>query len=204
MGKARAIGVVWILGVAVVSGAGGPATAMAQEAAGGAAANAFDAQAMAALGAGVAMGLAVLGGELVVERVLARDERRAVRDRAVVARAAGLDERVEERRNLRVVTEVLVEPDLTLEGFPKFFTPNGDGVNDFWQFILPDSGINPIRQLFIFDRYGNLLAQVDPQSAGWDGTFNGSALPEGDYYYVVKCGDGSETASGGVRIIRKY
>ncbi len=81
------------------------------------------------------------------------------------------------------ITEVLVEPDLTLEGFPSFFTPNGDGINDFWQFILPPSGINPIRQLFVFDRYGNMLAQVDPESAGWDGTFNGRPMPASDYWF---------------------
>ncbi|MEJ2162863.1 MAG: hypothetical protein P8X60_05960 [Robiginitalea sp.] len=45
------------------------------------------------------------------------------------------------------ISDILVEPDLTLEGFPKFFTPNGDGINDLWQFILPPSGINPIREL---------------------------------------------------------
>lgn len=86
-------------------------------------------------------------------------------------------------RNGCGISEVLVEPDLTLEGFPKFFTPNGDGINDFWQFILPDSGTNPIRVIYIFDRYGNLLAQVDPQSTGWDGTFNGSPLPASDYWF---------------------
>lgn len=86
-------------------------------------------------------------------------------------------------RNGCGITDVLVEPDLTLEGFPKFFTPNGDGINDFWQFILPPSGVNPIRQLFIFDRFGNLLAQVNPQSAGWDGTFNGRPMPASDYWF---------------------
>jgi gliding motility-associated-like protein len=63
------------------------------------------------------------------------------------------------------------------------FTPNGDGINDFWQFILPPSGVNPIRELYIFDRYGRLLAQVDPQSAGWDGTFNGQPVPASDYWF---------------------
>ena len=80
-------------------------------------------------------------------------------------------------------TEVVVEPDLTVEGFPKFFTPNGDGVNDFWQFILPPSGINPLQQLTIFDRYGNLVAQVDPNSSGWDGNANGRPMPSSDYWY---------------------
>ena len=95
-------------------------------------------------------------------------------------------------RNGCGISDVLVEPDLTLEGFPKFFTPNGDGINDFWQFILPPSGINPIRELFVFDRYGNLLAQVDPQSAGWDGTSNGKPMPASDYWFRAVNNDNRE------------
>lgn len=80
------------------------------------------------------------------------------------------------------IVEVPITPDLTLEGFPEFFTPNGDGIHDLWQFILPPSGINPIRELFIFDRYGQLLAQVDPL-LGWDGTYNGQPMPASDYWF---------------------
>ena len=86
-------------------------------------------------------------------------------------------------RNGCGISEALVESDLTVEGFPKFFTPNGDGINDFWQFILPPSGINPIREVFIFDRYGTLLAQIGPGSAGWDGTYNGKPMPASDYWF---------------------
>ena len=80
------------------------------------------------------------------------------------------------------IVEVDIAPDLTLEGFPEFFTPNGDGIHDLWQFILPPSGINPIRELYIFDRYGQLLAQVDPL-LGWDGTYNGQPMPASDYWF---------------------
>lgn len=86
-------------------------------------------------------------------------------------------------RNGCGITEVLVEPDLTAEGFPNFFTPNGDGRNDRWQFIVPESGINPVREIAVFDRYGNLIARIDPGSEGWDGTANGRALPASDYWY---------------------
>jgi hypothetical protein len=65
-------------------------------------------------------------------------------------------------RNGCGISQILVQPDLTVEGFPKFFTPNGDGINDFWQFLPPPSGVNPIQELFVFDRFGNLLSQVDP------------------------------------------
>jgi gliding motility-associated-like protein len=81
------------------------------------------------------------------------------------------------------ISETLVAPDLTLDGFPKFFTPNGDGINDTWQFIPPPSGLNPIRVLHVFDRYGQLIAQIDPRGEGWDGTFNGTSLPASDYWF---------------------
>ena len=89
---------------------------------------------------------------------------------------------VRDKNGCGIVSEP-VEADLTLDGFPKFFTPNGDGVNDTWQYIPPPSGLNPIRELHIFDRYGKLLAQIDPRSQGWNGTFNGRPLPASDYWF---------------------
>jgi len=86
-----------------------------------------------------------------------------------------------------------IEQNLTLEGFPKFFTPNGDGINDFWQYIPPPltNEIN-LSHIFIFDQYGNFLAQIDPKSQGWDGTFNSTPLPSSDYWFRVKNNDDQE------------
>ena len=77
----------------------------------------------------------------------------------------------------RQVLEVLVID------YPKFFTPNGDGFNDTWQ-IIGIRGI-PISQLYIFDRYGKLLKQLDPDGEGWDGTYNGVAMPATDYWFKI-------------------
>lgn len=69
--------------------------------------------------------------------------------------------------------------------YPKFFTPNGDGSNDFWNisdliFQKNNAKIN------IFDRYGKFLYQFTPfKDVGWDGTFNGKTLPATDYWFVV-------------------
>ena len=79
--------------------------------------------------------------------------------------------------------DILVEPDVSVEGFPKFFTPNGDGRNDRWQFIIPESGSNPLLEVAIFDRYGNLLARIPPESQGWDGTVGGRPMPPSDYWF---------------------
>ena len=66
---------------------------------------------------------------------------------------------------------------------PKFFTPNGDGLNDLWNVTEMPNQDN--LKLFIFDRYGKLLKQLSPNGAGWDGTFNGYPLPADDYWFSI-------------------
>ena len=74
--------------------------------------------------------------------------------------------------------------DLTVEGFPKFFTPNGDNVNDFWQFIQPPGGEEIVLlNIRIFNRYGQFLKEITQNSQGWDGNIAGRPLPSGDYWY---------------------
>jgi gliding motility-associated-like protein len=79
-----------------------------------------------------------------------------------------------------------VKENIAIIGFPKFFTPNGDGYNDTWQVY----GINTPDQVYseisIFDRFGKLLIKLSPSSAGWDGTFNGVNTPSSDYWFSIK------------------
>ena len=78
----------------------------------------------------------------------------------------------------------IIEQDFTINGFPNFFTPNGDGINDYWQFIPPiETGENTILSIWIFDRFGALLAQINPNSDGWNGRLNGRLLPESNYWF---------------------
>jgi gliding motility-associated-like protein len=77
-------------------------------------------------------------------------------------------------------------------GIPKFFTPNGDGVNDFWNLKGVNATLNSNSTIYIFDRYGKLLKQLIPTSSGWNGTFNGQPLPADDYWYTIKLEDGRE------------
>ncbi|MEO0571249.1 MAG: T9SS type B sorting domain-containing protein [Bacteroidota bacterium] len=97
---------------------------------------------------------------------------------------------VRDRNGCGIVQETF-EQDLTVEGFPKFFTPNGDNVNDFWQFIQPIAGQTIVLvSIEIYDRYGKLLRQIDQDSQGWDGTFNGRPLPSGGYWFRAVEDDG--------------
>ncbi len=77
-----------------------------------------------------------------------------------------------------------VERSLSAKDFPQFFTPNGDGINDFWQFVPPgDIRENSVETIWVYDRYGNLMSQVDPESKGWNGNFKGQPLPASDYWF---------------------
>jgi gliding motility-associated-like protein len=67
---------------------------------------------------------------------------------------------------------------------PKFFTPNNDTYNDFWEI---KGLINyPEAVVTIFDRYGKLITQLNASKPNWDGTFNKNLLPASDYWYVLK------------------
>ena len=80
-----------------------------------------------------------------------------------------------------------VRQPLTCDGTvfaPNAFTPNGDGINDFWQFALPANIEDfEIVSISIFDRYGTLISQITSDSIGWDGLLNGRPLPSSDYWY---------------------
>jgi gliding motility-associated-like protein len=72
---------------------------------------------------------------------------------------------------------------VTVIGYPKFFTPNGDGNNDTWNIEGLNDQANA--QIFIYDRYGKLIKQISTTGQGWDGTFNGHELPSTDYWFTV-------------------
>ena len=73
---------------------------------------------------------------------------------------------------------------VTTISYPNFFTPNGDTYNDTWNI----SGLTPEfeAKIFIFDRYGKLLKQINPYAGGWDGKLNGEELPSTDYWFKIE------------------
>lgn len=66
---------------------------------------------------------------------------------------------------------------------PKFFTPNNDGFNDTWN--IWDLADQPNSIIYIYDRYGKFLKQLNPTGQGWDGNYNGQPLPSTDYWFQV-------------------
>lgn len=84
----------------------------------------------------------------------------------------------------------IVSEEISVLGFPRFFTPNNDGANDTWQALGVDSNNNSDINIQIFDRFGKILKTLSAQSDGWNGTYNGAILPSSDYWYVAYLSDG--------------
>lgn len=66
---------------------------------------------------------------------------------------------------------------------PNAFTPNGDGLNDF--FAATGAFVDSY-SLAIYDRWGKLIFQSRDLVNGWDGKINGQDVPEGVYMFQVE------------------
>lgn len=80
---------------------------------------------------------------------------------------------------------MLISNTLQTISYPNYFTPNGDSYNDTWNIV----GLTPDfeAKIYIFDRYGKLLKEVNPyQNNGWDGTYNGNLMPSTDYWFRIE------------------
>ncbi len=85
---------------------------------------------------------------------------------------------------------------------PNAFSPDGDGRND----VLRLAGNNIERmRMIIYNRWGQKVFETTTQRLGWDGTFQGKALPPDVYGYYLECEcvDGtSMTKRGNVTLLK--
>jgi large repetitive protein len=68
------------------------------------------------------------------------------------------------------------------------FSPNGDGINDF--FVIEGLEKYPDHNLCVFNRWGNKVLDVKEYKNDWSGSWSNQTLPDGTYYYVLNKGDG--------------
>lgn len=64
------------------------------------------------------------------------------------------------------------------------FTPNGDGINDYFSVTIV--GLAQFKSLKVFNRDGQLMFQTTSSTIQWDGNLNGKPLPTGTYYWVFE------------------
>ncbi len=72
---------------------------------------------------------------------------------------------------------------------PDAFSPNNDGVNDYFRFYSSQTTTYTIRKLVIYNRWGDVIFSkenfsiMEPDNVWWDGTFKGEKVDPGAYSY---------------------
>ncbi|MCX7697234.1 MAG: gliding motility-associated C-terminal domain-containing protein [Bacteroidales bacterium] len=85
---------------------------------------------------------------------------------------------------------------------PTIFSPNNDGINDV--FYVQSAFIKSM-YLAIFDRYGTKIFETTSQNEGWDGTYHGTPVVEGVYFYYLQVtfiDDSQLKKAGDIRVVR--
>jgi gliding motility-associated-like protein len=80
------------------------------------------------------------------------------------------------------IVDSIFETDTLL--LPNLFSPNGDGVNDFFNPIENKGYV--INHIAIYNRWGNLVHQAEVPKILWDGKFEKATVPAGVYYWVMQ------------------
>ncbi|TNE75125.1 MAG: T9SS type B sorting domain-containing protein, partial [Bacteroidetes bacterium] len=100
--------------------------------------------------------------------------------------------------------EVVIISDILLYA-PNTFTPDNDEFNQNWEFFISGIDIYDF-DLFIFNRWGEIIWESHDPSVGWDGTYNGQIVPQGTYTWTMQVADGFNddkyTFNGHINIIR--
>ena len=117
---------------------------------------------------------------------------------------------VSDENGCTVTDAITVFVDRFLIAFsPTAFSPNGDGINDYFT-LFGDSSVELIEELLIFDRWGNKLfvateIPVNEESLGWDGKFQGKPMNVGVYVYyaVLRFVDGrTQVFKGDITLVK--
>ena len=81
------------------------------------------------------------------------------------------------------ILEVIYRSKVT---FPNAFSPDGDGLNDVFNF---KSRYVTAVKMKIYNRWGELVYQTNEVDRGWDGTINGKPAPLGAYIHHTELTD---------------
>jgi gliding motility-associated-like protein len=83
---------------------------------------------------------------------------------------------------------------------PNAFSPNGDGLNDFWE----PAGLASYAQydVKIFNRYGQMVYNGNSGTPLWDGRYKGKGQPAGVYTYLISIKDIGATLKGWLMLVK--
>ncbi|MBR4838940.1 MAG: T9SS type B sorting domain-containing protein [Paludibacteraceae bacterium] len=85
---------------------------------------------------------------------------------------------------------------------PNWFSPNADQICDGWV-VANLSEAYPDADVYIYDRYGKLMAQYKGADPGWDGMYEGKPMPSTDYWYVIEIEEIEKSYTGHFTLLRR-
>ncbi len=80
------------------------------------------------------------------------------------------------------------QKEVTILKYQKFFSPNNDDHYDYWNLNNTNSLLvhyNTISDITIYDRFGKIMAIINPKEQGWNGYYNGTLSEPADYWFSV-------------------
>ncbi|RDC58242.1 gliding motility-associated C-terminal domain-containing protein [Pedobacter chinensis] len=96
--------------------------------------------------------------------------------------------------------EVKIKLGLNGIEIPTAFSPNDDGINDFW--VIKGAESYPIFNVKLFNRNGAKVFESPHYKNTFNGMVNGKPLAVGVYYYLININDGCSSISGSLTILR--
>ncbi len=86
-------------------------------------------------------------------------------------------------KNCSIKAPTTITPCQAIIMAPNVFSPNDDGINDFFKVYMAD-GV--IVRLIIYNRWGNSIYSDESQSPQWDGNYQGKPCTNDTYAYLIK------------------
>ena len=85
---------------------------------------------------------------------------------------------------------------------PNIFTPNNDGVNDY--FHIENILVDKLTKLIIYDRWGEVVFYTEDLNAKWDGTYHHQLADNDVYTYLLEgvCEGANFVESGNITLLR--
>jgi gliding motility-associated-like protein len=79
------------------------------------------------------------------------------------------------------------------------FSPNGDGVDDFW--VIESIENYPGAEVTIYNANGRIVYEKKNYNNEWNAVYEGKDLPETAYFFVIRY-ENKDPKTGSVTIIR--
>jgi len=99
-----------------------------------------------------------------------------------------------------IVYDYLLEPEHDCPEIPTAFSPNGDGMNDYW--VIGSMSDYVDAKVEVYNRWGKRVFYSPNNKEYWDGTYNGKSMPTADYFYIIKNLNGIAINHGRVTLRR--